>query len=305
MTPRSRRVVFGIVAALWCAPTASPQPPAFRSSARLVVVHVTVANARGEPIAGLGQNAFMVYENGRPQRIALFRADDVPVSIGLVIDNSGSMRTRRQHLEAAALSFLRASNPDDEAFVLNFADAPRIDVAMTTDLKGLETRIRRVDSIGGTALRDALDAATAYLTANAKWDRRVLLVISDGDDNASTVARSDMRQRLEKSGIAVYAIALLDPAEGARAVRAHRELDQLTIRTGGTAAYPPTSDAIGAAAAEFARQIRAQYTIGYAPVNAALDGTYRAIRVRTAGVARAMVRARPGYWASPLNPAGQ
>src|SRR5437763_1251192 len=123
---------------------------------RLVVVEATVRNARGELVTGLTRDAFTVMENGKRQPIVLFEKDDVPVSLGLLIDNSGSMRTKRATIEAAAVDFARASNPQDEMFVLNFADKSRVDVPFTSDVRVLEAGIARVDSIGGTAMRDAI-----------------------------------------------------------------------------------------------------------------------------------------------------
>src|SRR4029077_10121514 len=142
------------------------QQPAFRADTRLVVVHATVRNARGELVTSLGRNAFTVYENGKRQPITLFRRDDIPVSLGLLIDNSGSMRTLRSKVEAAALALARASNHQDEIFVLNFNDKARIDVPFTSDVAVLEAGIARVDSIGGTAMRDAIEMAQTYLNAH-------------------------------------------------------------------------------------------------------------------------------------------
>lgn len=164
------------------------QAPAFLSETRLVVLQVTVTASRGEILTDLDRRAFTVYENGKPQSIAVFRRDDVPVSLGLLIDNSGSMRSRRATVEAAALAFARASNSDDELFVLNFADTPRIDVPFTSDVRVLEAGIARVDAIGGTALRDAVDLAEAYVRDHATRERKVLLIITDGNDNASVIS---------------------------------------------------------------------------------------------------------------------
>ena len=138
----------------------------FHAETRLVVVHATVRNERGELVTGLDRAAFTVYENGKRQPIAVFRRDDIPVSLGLLIDNSGSMRTLRAKVEAAALALARASNPQDEIFVLNFSDKAHIDVPFTSDVSVLESGIGRVDSIGGTAMRDAIEMAQTYLGAH-------------------------------------------------------------------------------------------------------------------------------------------
>jgi Ca-activated chloride channel family protein len=218
-------------------------------------------------VTDLDQRAFTVYENGKPQPIAVFRRDDVPVSIGLVIDNSGSMRHLRAEVETAALAFVRASNPQDDVFVVNFADRARIDVDLTSDLHLLEAGIARVDSIGGTATRDAVLLADSYLRQHASHDRKVLLVITDGNDNASTASGKQLRSAAEQSGVAVFAVGLHRDNEAPAAAHGRHELDQLADLTGGVAYYPPEVDRIRSVMLDLARQIRNQYTLAYAPVN--------------------------------------
>jgi VWFA-related protein len=277
------------------------QAAPFRVETRLVVLQATVKNQRGELVTGLPRDAFTVLENGKRQPIALFGSDDVPVSLGLLIDNSGSMRTKRVTVEAAARDFARASNPQDEMFVLNFADKSRIDVPMTGDLRALETGIARVDSIGGTAMRDAIAAGEDYLTRNAHRDRKVLIVITDGNDNASVTGLDRIRATADQHDIVVYAVGLLagqDPSAG----RLHHDLVQIAEASGGLAYFPMSVEEIGDLALEMARQIRMQYTIGYTPLNQSLDGSYRTIRVMVKGSERLTVRTRTGYRASPTAP---
>jgi len=272
------------------------QPPTFRAETRLVALQAVVKNNRGELVTNLDRSAFTVYEDGKRQSITLFRRDDIPVSLGLLIDNSGSMRTLRSRVEAAALTFVRASNPQDEVFVLNFADKPRIDVPLTSDTRVLEAGIGRVDAIGGTALRDAVDVAEAYLRQHATRDRKVLLVITDGNDNASTVTMEQIQKQAERSETVVYGIGLFGDTESSKTKAGRHELDQLTERTGGIAYYPASLDQIDSIALDLARQIRNQYTIAYAPTNQALDGSYRAIRLEARGGSeRFVVHTRPGY----------
>jgi Ca-activated chloride channel homolog len=287
-----------IALALAVQTTAGVQSPAFRAETRLVVVHATVRNARGELVTALGRGAFTVYEDGRRQPITLFRNDDIPVSLGLLIDNSGSMRTLRSKVEAAALALARASNPEDEIFVLNFNDKARINVPFTSNVDVLETGIARVDSIGGTAMRDAIDVGQTYLAEHGTRDRKVLLVITDGIDNASITTRDRIEQQAEQRDTVIFAVGLFGTEDRGRQGR--HELDRLADRTGGAAFYPAGVDEIGAVALEIARQIRNQYTIAYAPLNQALDGTYRAIRVAVSGSERLSVRTRAGYRATPL-----
>ena len=273
------------------------QAAPFHVETRLVVVYATVTNDRGEPVTGLSRGAFTVYENGKRQPIALFRSDDVPVSLGLLIDNSGSMRSRRAPVEAAALDFARASNPQDEMFVLNFADKSRIDVPWTSDVRALEAGIARVDSIGGTALRDAIETAERYLARGATRDRKALVVITDGNDNASVATLDRIRSAAEQHDIAVYAVGLStdrDPHAG----RSRRDLEALSEATGGCAYFPATVDRVGRVALDLARRIRMQYTIGYTPLDQALDGSYRRIRVTAKGVPHLIVHTRVGYRAT-------
>lgn len=281
------------------------QAPVFRAEARLVVLHATVTNGRGDLVTNLDQQAFSVFENGKRQPITLFRRDDVPVSLGLLIDNSGSMRWLRAKVEAAALAFARASNPQDEMFVLNFADRARLDVPMTSDLRVLEAGIARVDSIGGTAMRDAVEMAEGYLRDHARQDRRVLLVITDGNDNASTTTVNQVREQAERTETVIDAIGLFNEQDTAQASAGRRELKELTGRTGGVADFPTSVEQIESVAIALAHQIRNQYTIAYSPLNQTLDGSYRAIHVTVRGPESYTIQTRPGYRATAELHAGQ
>jgi Ca-activated chloride channel homolog len=280
--------------------TAAQPPAPFRAETRLVVLHATVRNAHGVEVSDLDEGAFRVYENGKRQPIKLFRRDDIPVSLGLLIDNSGSMRALRARVEAAALAFVRASNPLDETFVVNFADTPRIDVPLTTDVRRLEAGIGRVDSIGGTALRDAVDMAEGYLVEHATHDRRVLLVVTDGRDNESTASLAQVQRASARTATTVYAVGIFADPASATAKAGRSELDRLTAETGGAAFYP-AAEGIDAVVADLARQIRNQYTLGYEPTNQALDGTYRRITVEARGREPLVVRTRTGYIAEPTD----
>jgi VWFA-related protein len=276
----------------------------FHTESRLVVVDVTVRGAGGTTVANLGKTAFTVYEDGKPQPIAIFKGENVPVSVGIVIDNSGSMRVRRTKVEAAALAFARASNPLDEMFVVNFADKARVDVPLTSDVKALEAGVARADAIGGTALRDAIEVAETYLVQHATRERKVLLVITDGNDNASSVSADRVRKEAERSDIAIYAIGLPHQNPSV-AAHARHELDDLTESTGGLTRHVASLDEADAAAVDLAREIRQQYTVAYSPLNSALDGSYRKIRVAVKAPEHVSVRARAGYFATRSNTKGQ
>ena len=299
---RRSRLLSACLAALLLAVTTSastvPPTPVFRSETRLVLLHATVKNDRGELVTGLAREAFTVSENGRPQTITMFRREDIPVSVGILIDNSKSMRGKRADVEAAALAFVRASNPQDEVFVASFADKAQVDVPFTSEATVLEAGLKRLDSIGGTAVRDAVFVGEEYLEAHAKRDQKVLLLITDGLDNASAASPERIRKRAERSEIVVYAVGLLEPADRSRAARAREALDDLTEPTGGLAYYPAGVEHTTEAVLEIARQIRHQYTIGYTPVAQALDGSYRKLKVSAKGTGRLTVRTRAGYRAT-------
>ena len=303
--PRAASLAALLIVQLAAGPVDAQERGVFRAEASLVVLHAIVKNARGELVTDLSEDAFSVYENGRRQKIALFRRDDIPVSLGLLIDNSGSMRALRARVEAAALACVRASNPLDEVFVLNFADRPQLDVPFTSDVHELAAGIARVGSIGGTAMRDAIEIGSQYLTEHARHDRRVLLIITDGKDNASTASVDRIRKLAAEREIIIYAIRLLTDEDPAVARRARHELDQLTGTTGGAAYYPSSLEGLDEIALDIARQIRNQYTIAYTPLDQRLDGSYRELRVVVRGPGPFFVRTRAGYRATPTTKATQ
>lgn len=272
-------------------------PPLFHSEARLVVVHATVRDNRGEMVTNLDQSAFSVYENGKRQPLSLFLGENTAVSLGILIDNSGSMRNRRAKVEAAALALARASNRLDEVFVVNFADKPQIDVPMTNDLSALESGIGRLDSIGGTAMRDAVELGAQYLNDHASRDRKVLVLITDGLDNASAASAERIRKQVSQSDIVICAIALPHDDPG-RANQGRHDLDDLAEGTGGITLRADTMADVDSVALQLASQIRHQYTLAYTPLNQALDGSYRKIRVVVRGPGALSVRTRPGYFAT-------
>jgi len=285
---------FAIAGAAMTVAAAAQAPATFHAEARLVVLQVTVTNARGELVPDLDRGAFTVFENGRPQAISVFRNDDAPVSLGLVIDNSGSMRPLRAGAEAAALAFVRASNPADEVFVVNFADHARVDVPLTADVRVLEAGIGRRDSIGGSAVRDAIRVAEGYLRARATHPRRALLAISDGEDTASATSGRELRRLAERGGVALHAL-ILRPAGGPRAQQGDDELERLARMTGGIVRHAGSMAEVEPLILEMARRIRSEYAIGYMPENQALDGSFRKVRVELARAPGLHAHTRPGY----------
>ena len=271
----------------------------FRSDVRLMVLHATVVDKNGHLITTLPQNSFQVFENGVQQQVKLFKREDIPVSMGLVVDNSGSMRDKRQKVGAAAVALVKASNHDDEAFVVNFNDDAFLDCDFTNDVPKMEQALSKIDSRGGTAMRDAIRMSIDHIKEKAKKDKKVILVVTDGNDNASMIGLENLVKASQQSGIILYAIGLLSEEERREAKRAKRALDALTEATGGQAYYPKELADVDRIAHQVAHDIRNQYTITYTPSNQALDGSFRQIKVTVNGPGRPVVRTRSGYYATP------
>jgi len=272
----------------------------FRSDSRLVVLHASVVDRKGKLLTDLPQSAFKVYENGAEQSIKLFKREDVPVSLGMVIDNSGSMRDKRPRVERASLDLVRASNQQDEVFIVNFNDEAYLDVEFTNDMHLLEQGIARIDSRGGTALRDSISMSIDYLKEKGKKDKKVLLVVTDGNDTASNDRNTleKLVMKAQKSEVLIYAVGLLSDEEPHDAKKARRVLDALTHTSGGLAYYPKDLTEVDAIAERVAHEIRNQYIIAYTPSNPALDGTFRQIHVAVKGPGSPVVRTRTGYFAT-------
>lgn len=271
----------------------------FRSDTRLVVVHASVTDRSGKLVTNLPQTAFKVFENSIEQQIKLFRREDVPVSLGIVIDNSGSMRDKRAKVAAAALDLVRASNPQDEIFIVNFNDDAYLDQSFTNDVKKLEEALDRFETRGGTAMRDAVSMSIDYVKDKGKKDKRVLVVITDGNDNTSVAKLEDLVRKAQQSEVLIYSIGILGAEEPREAKRARRAMHDLALASGGMDYYPKDADEVNQITPEVAREIRSQYTIAYTPSNGALDGTFRKINVTVNTPARGVVRTRNGYYATP------
>ena len=289
-------------------PAAKPGPPdpddaIFKSETRLVPLNVTVTDKAGHLVPGLQKGAFQVFENNVLQQIKDFKGEDVPVSLGLIVDNSGSMRDKRQSVESAALALVRDSNKQDEVFVVNFNDEAYLDADFTSDIKLMEQGLTKIDSRGGTAMRDAIRMSIDHLNEKAKRDKKVLLVVTDGNDNASVVSLRALVQQAQQDDILVYAIGLLSEEEKKEAAAAKRALHLLVESTGGQDFYPKDVSEVERIAHEVAHDIRNQYTITYSPTNQTLDGSYRQIKVAVRGNGNAIARTRLGYYATKDKPA--
>jgi Ca-activated chloride channel homolog len=281
---------------------AGEQTPVFRSDTRLVLLHATVVDNKGRLVTNLPRESFRVFENGVEQKLRLFRREDVPVSMGLIIDNSGSMRDKRRKVEAASLGLVKASNPQDEVLIVNFNDDAYLDVPFTNNIKKMEEGLTRIDSRGGTAMRDAISMSIDEMKAKGKRDKKVLFVVTDGNDNTSNITLEKLLQKAHESEILIYAIGLLNEEDRREAKRAKRALDALTTASGGMSYYPKELAEVEALALEVAHEIRNQYILAYSPGDQALDGSFRPIRVTVSGPNRPVVRTRSGYYATPERP---
>jgi VWFA-related protein len=287
------------------APEPEPGGFVFHAEVQEVLLHATVEDDKHRMVTSLDKNSFTVFEDGKPQTITSFRHEDIPVALGIVIDNSGSMREKRDRVNKAALNLVRASNPQDQVFIVNFNDEYYLDQDFTSDIKKLQEALDKVEARGGTALYDALVASWSdYLKKNAKLQKKVLLVVTDGEDNESRETLEDTIRRLsEENGPTVYAIGLLGEEKERRARRA---LKMLAERTGGIAFLPKTLGEVDEISRTVAHDIRTQYTIGYKPSTPKSAGGYRAIHVdaRAKGYNKLTVRTRSGYYAGPEQSAG-
>ena len=279
------------------------QPPADPESYRiavdvgLVVLPVIVTDRRGKAVSGLDENNFHVFDDGRPQEITFFAAEDVPVTVGLVVDESGSMRSKRPEVIAAAEEFARSSNPQDQMFVVNFNQTISMglpnDVPFTSNVQDLLSAISRSLAAGNTALYDGVAQALTHLKAGT-GSRKALIVISDGGDNASSLKFQSLLHRAEASNAQIYTIGIFDQSF---AGQDSAVLTRLARVTGGKAYLPQSPSQIPGICQQIARELRNQYTLGYRPSQPNSGGGYHAIRVTAAarGDGRLRVSTRAGY----------
>lgn len=265
-----------------------------------VVMYATVLSGN-RMVQDLTKDDFQVAEDGVKQKIISFQHADLPVSIGMVIDNSGSMAKKRPSVNKSALDLILASNPQDEAFVVNFSDEAFIDQEFTSDVNKLRDGLGHIESRGGTALYDAVVASADKLAADAKRPKQVLIIITDGEDNASTLGLEQTIHRVQElSGPVVYTIGLLfgDEMSHSEVRHARRALEMLSAETGGMAFFPKSIEQVDQIAAEVARDIRSQYTIGYHSTKPSTQPGFRHVEVtaESKSEGKLTVRTRTGYY---------
>ena len=292
------------LAAQVAAVAASGQPFTLSATAELVLLDVSVKSATGEPVAGLTRNNFTVFEDGKLQTVSHFASEDVPVTAGLVIDTSGSMRPNQAQVITAALAFIGASNRRDEIFVVHFSDAVSLalpaNTPFTDDLNVLRAALWRGVPQGRTALNDAIVLSLKHLE-QGKRDRRTLVLVSDGGDNSSVHVADDVMHKVLESRATIYTIGIIDEENADRNPALLRRIAQIS---GGEAYFPKLLTEVMGISLQIANDIRARYTIGYVPVRSSERGSLRKIHViaSTPNGHKLVVHTRTGYALPPKQP---
>jgi Ca-activated chloride channel homolog len=241
----------------------------------LAEVHVSVTDEHDRPVGNLTQKNFRLFEDRMPQEIAVFKHEDIPVSLGIVLDNSRSIEPRKQRLDAAALSFVRKSNREDEAFIVHFDDEARLEQDFTSDINALEQTLAAAKPFGQTAIFDALILALEHME-KAKHMKRVILLVTDGIDNASKHSLADAIAATKQARVAVYTVGLLSASGG---LKAEDALIDIAEASGGRAFFPQNVDQAYMIMERVARDLREQYTLGYFSSNPDRQGAWRSVRV--------------------------
>jgi len=288
----------------------SKQGPSIKVDVNLVVLHTTVLDDRQRFADGLRSENFRIFEDKVEQKLSVFKREDLPVSMGLVIDNSGSMRDKRPRVNEAAITLVQASNPQDEAFVVNFNDDFYLDLDkdFTSSIPELKEALERIDSRGSTALYDAIIGSLDHLKKASK-DKHVLLIVTDGEDNTSHNSLEKTIREIQKTDTVIYTIGLLSQESKKSAKKAKRALEEIAQASGGIAYFPENVDDVHNICQQVAHDIRNQYTLAYYPTNTRRDGTFRIVQVEVVpprGRGKLVARTRNGYYApgSPPSASG-
>ena len=265
----------------------------------LVVFNVTVLDNDGRPVSGLTEKDFHIYEDGREEKIKIFQPEDTPASVGLVIDNSGSMTNKRNDVVNAAREFVNASHPEDEMFIVDFNRKAWLglppSLVFTTDRSQLRATLSETRAEGTTALYDALKLAIEHLKDGSR-QRKALVLLSDGGDNASESKLDDVLKMAQQSSATIYCIGIYDLYQKDRNPGVLKKIAKVT---GGEAYFPTTLTGLHAIWPQIAGAIRGQYTLGYVSTNASRDGGYRKVKITATAKRKLLdVRTRPGYEAA-------
>src|SRR5262245_38810965 len=272
-----------------------------------VQLPVSVLDKDGHPVNGLKQEYFQVFEDKVQQTIKSFRHEDIPLSLALVIDDSGSMRNKRERVNSSALAFVRESNPEDETAIINFDDSAYLEQDFTGSIGDLIDALENIDARGETALYDALYLAAEKVMKEGKKDKKVVLLVSDGEDNASKYGINKVIEALRQSKVTLYAVGLLeeDDQRGglfkkAPSKKAKDDLIKFADITGGQAYFPKNLEEVEELVKHIAHDIRNHYTVTYTPTNTKLDGSWREITVKITtpkNMPKITWHAKQGYYA--------
>lgn len=271
-----------------------------RTESNLVLVPMTVTDDRNRLVTGLERENFFVYENNRPQAIATFSTDDAPVSIGIIFDLSGSMGSKFARARRALSEFMQTSNPEDEFFVIAFNDRPAVVVDYTSNVEDVDARMVMLKPERRTALIDA-----AYLGLNklkeAKYERKALLIISDGGDNRSRYLEGELRKAVRESNTQIYAIGLFDQfAQSMEEKMGPELLNDICEISGGRLFRVTDIEELGDIASRISAELRNEYVLGYRPMDLQHDGNWRKLKVKLnppPGLPTLSVHNRQGYYA--------
>src|SRR5437016_6075636 len=251
-----------------------------------VQLPISVLDKEGRPVDGLKQDNFQVFEDKVQQTIKTFRHEDIPLSLGLVIDNSGSMRNKRERVNSAALAFVRESNPDDETFIVNFDDSAYLEQDFTGSIGDLVDALDNIDARGETALYDAIYLSADHVKAGKK-DKKAILLITDGEDNVSKYGINKVIEVLKQSKVTLYCVGLIEENDQRGGLfknppskKAKEDLQKFAEITGGQAFFPKNIDEVEELVKHIAHDLRNHYTVTYTPTNAKLYGSYRDITVK-------------------------
>ena len=274
----------------------------FRSEVELVVLNAAVFDQKQQLVTGLPREAFQLFQDGKPQPIHQFSSRDIPVSLGILVDSSASMTNKRSAVNAAALALVRASNPEDEVFILNFKDTVELAQDYTADITALEQALYDGRIWGGTAVLDAVHTGIGHLR-KAQRDKKVLLAITDGEDDSSKMQLAQLLSTLRQEEVTVYAIGILSAEPSRQRKNAEKMLQAIAEVSGGVAYFPRSVQEVNDLAARIAHDIRNQYVLAFA-VPAGTKPGFHAVKVQARGEkpGKLTVRTRSGYFYEPASP---
>src|SRR5712691_3180977 len=276
-----------------------------------VQLPISVLDKEGRPVDGLTKDHFQIFEDKIAQTIKTFKHEDIPLSLGLIIDNSGSMRNKRERVNSAALAFVRESNPDDETFIVNFDDSAYLEQDFTGSIGDLVDALDNIDARGETALYDAIYLSADHVKSG-KRDKKALLLITDGEDNVSKYGINKVIEALKQSKVTLYCIGLLEEDDQRGGLfkkppskKAKEDLQKFAAITGGKSFFPKDINEVEELVKTIAHDIRNHYTVTYTPSNAKLDGSYREITVKLnppKNLGKVTWHTKQGYYAPKAEP---